>query len=187
MRNSQNFVPQKQGPGWNLSGYNSTSSNKEWNLHIFFKDCFLKNLQALYQSSKVQYKTFHGKKFSSNFFDFLYLAWHSRYKSTIENNFSHLWKKLVAAEHTMFKFDDLKVNFQDDRMTTKVLSSRPHIECGETNNLIYSKIFIRCAMSSRKSILYIETTLDLHVYFVQNNKWKLHMTTLKIFFYKVYC
>ena len=31
----------------------------------------------------------------------------------------------------MFKFDDLKVNSQDDRMTdrmtTKVLSSRPHI------------------------------------------------------------
>ena len=33
--------------------------------------------------------------------------------------------------HMMFKFDDLKVNSQDDRMTdrmtTKVLSSRPHI------------------------------------------------------------
>ena len=70
----------------------------------------------------------------------------------------------------MFKFDDFKVNSQDDRMTTKVLSSCPCIKCGKTNNSIYSKIFSRCAMSSRKSILDIETTLYLHVYFVQNNK-----------------
>ena len=37
----------------------------------------------------------------------------------------------------MFTFDDLKVTSRDDRMTdrmtTKVLSSRPRIKCGETN------------------------------------------------------
>ena len=44
----------------------------------------------------------------------------------------------MAAEHTTFMFDDLKVTSRDDRvtdrMTTKVLSSRPRIKCGETNN-----------------------------------------------------
>ena len=44
----------------------------------------------------------------------------------------------MAVEHAMFKFEDLKVNShydrQTDRMTTKVLSSRPRIKCGETNN-----------------------------------------------------
>ena len=43
----------------------------------------------------------------------------------------------MAVEHAMFKFEDLKVNShydrQTDRMTTKVLSSRPRIKCGETN------------------------------------------------------
>ena len=44
----------------------------------------------------------------------------------------------MAVEHAMFTFDDLKVASRDDRMTdrmtTKVLSSRPRIKCGETNN-----------------------------------------------------
>ena len=44
----------------------------------------------------------------------------------------------MAVEHAMFTFDDLKVTSRDDRMTdrmtTKVLSSRPRIKCGETNN-----------------------------------------------------
>ena len=39
----------------------------------------------------------------------------------------------MAVEHAMFTFDDLKVTSHDDRMTTKVLSSRPRIKCGETN------------------------------------------------------
>ena len=43
----------------------------------------------------------------------------------------------MAIEHAIFKFDDLKVTShydrQTDRMTTKVLSSRPRIKCGETN------------------------------------------------------
>ena len=43
----------------------------------------------------------------------------------------------MAVEHVMFKFENLKVNScddrQTDRMTTKVLSSRPHIKCGENN------------------------------------------------------
>ena len=44
----------------------------------------------------------------------------------------------MAAEHVMFKFDDLKVNSHDDkqtnRMTTKLLSSHPCIKCSKTNN-----------------------------------------------------
>ena len=44
----------------------------------------------------------------------------------------------MAIEHAMFKFEDLKVNSHDDkqtdRMTTKLLSPRPRIKCGETNN-----------------------------------------------------
>ena len=43
----------------------------------------------------------------------------------------------MAVEHAMFTFDDLKVTSRDDRMiermTTKVLSSRTRIKCGETN------------------------------------------------------
>ena len=39
----------------------------------------------------------------------------------------------MAVEHAMFTFHDLKVTSRDDRMTTKVLSSRPRITCGETN------------------------------------------------------
>ena len=43
----------------------------------------------------------------------------------------------MAVEHAMFKFEDLKVNShydrQTDKMTTKVLSSRPRIKCGKTN------------------------------------------------------
>ena len=46
----------------------------------------------------------------------------------------------MAVEHAMFTFDDLKVTSRDDRMTdrmtTKVLSSRPCIKCGETNKFI---------------------------------------------------
>ena len=41
----------------------------------------------------------------------------------------------MAAEHAMFKFDDLKVNSRNDkmtdRMTTTVLSPCPGIKCGE--------------------------------------------------------
>ena len=45
-----------------------------------------------------------------NFLDFLYLAWLSRYTSMIENNFSHQWRNtIVAIEHAIFKFYDLKV------------------------------------------------------------------------------
>ena len=33
----------------------------------------------------------------------------------------------MAVEHAMFTFDDLKVTSHYDRMTTKVLSSRPRI------------------------------------------------------------
>ena len=43
----------------------------------------------------------------------------------------------MAVEHAMFKFDDLKVTSRDDRQSqndNKVLSSRPRIKCGETNN-----------------------------------------------------
>ena len=43
----------------------------------------------------------------------------------------------MAVEHAMFTFDDLKVTSHDDRMTdrmtTKVLSSRPRLKCGKTN------------------------------------------------------
>ena len=43
----------------------------------------------------------------------------------------------MAVEHVMFEFEDLKENShynrQGHRMTTKVLSSRPRIICGETN------------------------------------------------------
>ena len=109
-------------------------------IYTFFKDYVLTNLQALYWSSKVKYETSSGKLtyVSSNFLDFLYLAWLSKYKSRIESNFCYE-ERLVAAEHTMFKFDDLKVNpimtdTLTDRMTTKVLSSHPCIICGETNN-----------------------------------------------------
>ena len=42
---------------------------------------------------KCNIRLFMGKTFSSNFFDFLYLAWLSRYKSKIGNNFSHQWRK----------------------------------------------------------------------------------------------
>ena len=83
----------KRGPGWNSSGYNSTSSKKERNLHICFKDYVLRNLQALYQSSKVKMRHLGPKNDFYNFLDFLYLAWLSRYKSTIENNFYHQWRK----------------------------------------------------------------------------------------------
>ena len=51
----------------------------------------------------------------------------------------------MAVEHVMFKFEDLKVNPHYDRqghkMTTKVLSSRPRIICGETNNLIHEQCY----------------------------------------------
>ena len=64
----------------------------------------------------------------SHFLDFLYLVWLSRYKSTIESNFPINGERLVAVEHAMFMFDDLKVTSRDDRMTdrmtTKVHSSR---------------------------------------------------------------
>ena len=51
----------------------------------------------------------------------------------------------MAVEHAMFTFDDLKVTSRDDRMTTKVLSSRPCIKCGETNKVIIS-LCVDCAL-----------------------------------------
>ena len=62
-----------------------------------------------------------GEKYGfSNFLDFLYLAWLSRSKGMIENNFSHQWRKtIVAIEHAMFTFDDLKVTSRDDRQNEK--------------------------------------------------------------------
>ena len=57
----------------------------------------------------------------SNFLDFLYLGWLSRYKITIEIDFFFInGERLVAAEHTVFKFEDLKVNSRDDRQTDRV-------------------------------------------------------------------
>ena len=56
----------------------------------------------------------------------------------------------MAVEHAMFKFDDLKVTSRDDRMTTKVLSSRPRIKCGETNNVdkkVRSEMHVQCTIS----------------------------------------
>ena len=56
----------------------------------------------------------------SNFLDFLYLAWLSRYKITIGRDFFHQWRKTSGCiEHTMFKFEDLKVNSRDDRQTDR--------------------------------------------------------------------
>ena len=74
----------------------------------------LTNLQALYQSSKVKYETFSGKPtFLLTFLTFYTLrAWISVYKSTIE---SINGERVVAVEHAMFKFDDLKVNSHYDR------------------------------------------------------------------------
>ena len=75
----------------------------------FFKDCFLTNLQALYQSSNVQYINFHGKPtFLLTFLTFYTLRGSLDTKAIYE-------KRLVVAEHTMFKFVDLKVNSQNDR------------------------------------------------------------------------
>ena len=94
-----------------------TSSKKERSLHIRFKDYVLKNLQALYRSSKVEFETCKPKNGFSNFLDFLYLVWFSRYKSTIERDFSINGETLVAVERMMFKFEDLKVNSRDDKQT----------------------------------------------------------------------
>ena len=57
---------------------------KERNLHIFFKDCFVTNLQALYQSSNVQYKNFHGKPT----FLLTFLTFHAL-RGSLDTNFSH--------------------------------------------------------------------------------------------------
>ena len=47
----------------------------------------------------------------------------------------------MAVEHAMFTFDDLKVTSRDDRQTdrttTKVLSSRPHINVARPTNEIF--------------------------------------------------
>ena len=45
--------------------------------------------------------------------------WLSRYKSTIERDFSINGERLVAVEHAMFKFEGLKVNSCDDRQTDR--------------------------------------------------------------------
>ena len=72
-----------------MNSYNSKSCKTEKGLHIRLKDYALKNLQALYQSSKVEFETCTPKKWFSNF---LYLAWLSRYKITIGIDFFHQWR-----------------------------------------------------------------------------------------------
>ena len=54
-----------------------------------------------------------GKYGFSTFLDFLYLVWLSRYKGMING------ERLVAIEHMMFTFDDLKVTSRDDRQNAK--------------------------------------------------------------------
>ena len=69
----------------------------------------------------------------------------------------------MAVEHAMFKFEDLKVNShydrQTDRMPTKVLSSRPRIKCGETNN---NKLF---TIHMYKAQLLVQVLSNLFIYY----------------------
>ena len=74
------------------------------------------------------------KNGSSNFLDLLYLAWLSRYKSTIERDFFHQWRKTsgcrardVQVWRPESEFPWWQTDRQTHRMTTKVLSSRPRI------------------------------------------------------------
>ena len=53
-------------------------------IYTFFKDCFVTNLQALYQSSNVQYKNFHGKPT----FLLTFLTFHTL-RGSLDTNFSH--------------------------------------------------------------------------------------------------
>ena len=69
----------------------------------------------------------------SNFLDFLYLAWLSRYKITIGRDFFHQWRKTsgcrahdVQVQRPESEFP-VMTDRQTDRMTTKVLSSHPRL------------------------------------------------------------
>ena len=53
-------------------------------IYTFFKDCFVTNLQVLYQSSNVQYKNFHGKPT----FLLTFLTFHTL-RGSLDTNFSH--------------------------------------------------------------------------------------------------
>ena len=77
-----------------------------------------------------------GKYGFSTFLDFLYLVWLSRYKGMING------EKLVAIEHMMFMFDDLKVTSRDDdRMqSTKVQTFTYTIPCKVLHELVVIKI-----------------------------------------------
>ena len=104
------------------------------------------------------------KNGSSNFLDLLYLAWLSRYKSTIERDFSHQWRKTIVAVEGL-EFLEYAVSSSQNRhthtgwllyprysptaarvMTTKVLSSRPHTARPITHN--YSILPSRSSFSS---------------------------------------
>ena len=134
----------KRGPGWNSSGYNSTSSNKERNLYIIFKDYVLTNLQPFINLLKCNVRLFGSKNGFSNFFDFLYLAWLSRYKNTIENNFSHQWRKTSGCRarnvYVWWPESEFPWWQKTDEMTTKMLSSHLRINAAKPKYHIYSII-----------------------------------------------
>ena len=89
-------------------------------MYTFFKDYVLTNLQALYRFSKVKYETFSGKPtFLLTFLTFYTLRGSLDTKVRQKVTFPIYEERLVAAEHAMFKFDDLKVNSHYDRHTDR--------------------------------------------------------------------
>ena len=90
----------KRGPGWNWSGYNETGAaitqqavrKKEAYTYILKIMCW-QIFKPFINLLKCNLRLIDPKNSFSNFLDFLYLVWLSRYKSTIEINFSYQWKK----------------------------------------------------------------------------------------------
>ena len=115
-------------------------NSKERNLYIIFKDYVLTNLQPFINLLKCNVRLFGSKNGFSNFFDFLYLAWLSRYKNTIENNFSHQWRKTSGcrARNVYVWWPESEFPWwqkKTDEMTTKVLSSHLRINAAKPNTI----------------------------------------------------
>ena len=128
----------KRGPEWNSSEYNSTSSKKERNKSrlIIKRAKLVMNLQALINLLQCNVR-FVGAKNDFSWLSIPY-AWLSIYKSTIAINFSIYEERLVAVEHAMFTFDDLKVNPHNERQTEwqpKYLALIAYASRGKTNNI----------------------------------------------------
>ena len=118
VRRLQRFLNEAQDETWAAITQQAVRKKEAYTyvLKIMCRQIFKPSINFL----KYNLRLVAIKKFYSNFLDFLYLVWLSRYKSIVESNFSNQWRKTSGCRerdaHVWWPESDFPW-WQNDRQT----------------------------------------------------------------------